>query len=91
MGPMQPLPTIDSDVVHRRVGDDVVLVHLRTNQIFALNETGARFWELFADGHSRESIETTLLAEFDVEAPDLAQEIDELLAALERRDIVRAA
>jgi hypothetical protein len=91
MDPMQPLPTIDPDVVHRRVGDDVVLVHLRTNQIFALNETGARFWELFAEGRSREIIEATLLAEFDVESPELTQEIDELLAALERSDIVRAA
>ena len=79
------------DVVYRRLGDEVVLVHLRTNQIFALNETGARFWELLSAGRDRDEIETVLLAEFDVSAADLAHEIDELLAALSREDIVRAA
>ena len=88
---MRPLPEINPDVVHQRVGEDVVLVHLRTNQIFALNETGARFWELFAGGENRESIEATLQDEFDVQSAELAKEIDELLAALEREDIVRAA
>ena len=32
------------------VGDEVVLVHLRTNRIYTLNRTGARFWELLEDG-----------------------------------------
>jgi hypothetical protein len=77
------------DVVFQRVDDEVVLVHLKTNQIFALNATGARFWELFAAGGDRSEIEATMLAEFDVEPDVLRAEIDALLVALAREDIVR--
>jgi len=55
------LPIPHPDVVARQVGDDVVLVHLDTSQIFALNATGARFWELLSDGKSRVEIEETIL------------------------------
>ena len=84
-------PHANPDVAFQRVDDEVVLVHLKTNQIFALNSTGARFWELFAAGGDRDEIETTMLAEFDVEPATLRGEIDTLLAALAREDIVRTA
>jgi len=84
------LPQANPDVVSRRVGGEVVLVHLQTNQIFALNETGARFWELFEQRKTRPEIEAALTAEFDVSDDQVAREIDELLEALAREDIVRA-
>lgn len=87
---MSGLPAVNPDVVFQRVGDEVVLVHLKTNQIFALNPTGARFWELLAGGGARPEIEAALLDEFDVDAVQLAAEIDGLLAALAREGIVVA-
>lgn len=83
------LPTPDQDVVSERVGDDLVLVHLGTNEIFALNPTGARFWELLVQGKSREAIEAQLLAEYDVSPSMLAAEIDRMLAELARQKMVR--
>ena len=44
-------------VVSSRLGDAGVLVHLRTNQIFELNATGVRIWELIGEGSSVEEIE----------------------------------
>jgi hypothetical protein len=83
------LPRPNPDVVHQRVGEEVVLVHLETNQIYALNETGARFWELLSQGKTRPEIESLLLDEFEVEPSELAQEIDALLSELESVDAVR--
>ena len=82
------LPRVNPDVVHRRVGDEVVLVHLERNQIFALNETGMRFWELLAEGRERHEIEETMLSEFEVEQPALAAEIDSLLERLAEARLV---
>jgi len=82
------LPRHDPDVVFKRLDDEVVLVHLKTNEIYALNETAARFWELYADGLSRGKIEQRLLAEFDVDPSALAAEIDTLLEDLAREGIV---
>lgn len=83
------------DVVWRTVDGEVVLVHLTTNRIYALNPTGARFWELLSEGRSDADIEATLLAEFDVGADELRLEIErvegELIAeGLLRRSPARA-
>jgi hypothetical protein len=72
------------DAVTKRVGDEVVLVHLRTNRIYTLNRTGARFWELLEDGHDLEGAQERLLREFEVGEGQLRDEVrglvDELVA-----------
>jgi hypothetical protein len=72
------------EVVFRRLEDRLVLVHLGTNQVFELNETGARVWELLAEGLGDERIAAVLAAEFEVEAErarsELAALLDELVA-----------
>ena len=83
-------PTPDPDVAFQRVEGEMVLVHLKTNQIFALNPTGARFWELFAEGRPRAEIEAVMLSEFDVDSEVLVGEIDALLVELVRERLVRA-
>ena len=80
--------TLSSDVVFRKLGDEMVLVHLRTNRIFALSPTGARFWELLSDGKKRPEIEAQLLSEYDVSPAAMAAEIDSLVRALEAERLV---
>jgi hypothetical protein len=84
----QDLPSRNPDVLFRRLGDEMVLVHMKTNEIYALNPTGARFWELYCDGLSRPEIEDALLREFTVGPGQVAAEIDRLLADLARHDLV---
>lgn len=70
------------DVVARRLDEETVLVHLRTNSIFALNRTGARLWELLEAGHDRAEIRKRMLAEFDVGEAELDHEIERILESL---------
>jgi len=60
----------------------MVLVHLRTNRIYSLNRTGARFWELLAEGNDRQTIEQRLLDEFDIDGGQVTAEIDGMLTRL---------
>jgi hypothetical protein len=83
------LPKPHEDVVSEKVGDELVLVNLRTNEIFALNPTGARFWELLVAGSSREAIEEQLLLEYEVDRDVLVAEIDAMFVELERQKMVR--
>jgi hypothetical protein len=80
----------DPDVVSRRLANEVVLVNLRTNRIFALNRSAARFWELFHAGRPRAEIASTLVSEFDVEPERVDGEIDGLLASLTAEGLVAA-
>lgn len=76
------------NVVARRVDDEVVVVDLATNRIFSLNPTGARFWELLADGLSRSAIRARMLEEFDVDAGVLDDEIERLVRELNAESLV---
>jgi hypothetical protein len=76
------------DVVGQRLGDEVVLVNLKTNRIFELNRTGGRFWDLLHEEGNRDQIEARLLEEFEVGKEQLTAEVDALIAGLAAEDLV---
>ena len=77
------------DVVGQQLGEEVVLVHLKTNRIFELNQTGGRFWNLLQSENERERIEERLREEYDVSEANLAAEVDSLISTLASEDLVR--
>ena len=81
----------NADVIGQQLGDEVVLVHLKTNRIFELNRTGARFWTLLQDESDRSRIEEQLQGEFDVSDQELASEVDGLISQLAAEDLVRVS
>ena len=83
----QPNP----DVVAQRVQDEVVLVNLRTNEIYTLNKTAARAWELIAEGRDRSGVEAGLADEFTVEDADVGSELDGLLEQLVEKELIQPA
>ncbi len=82
--PLRPNP----DVVFQSLHGEVVLVHMKTNRIYALNRTGARLWELVAAGSSRGEIRAQLAHEFDVKQKVLDDEIETLLSSLAREGLI---
>jgi hypothetical protein len=72
----------------QKIGDRIVLVHLQTNQIYELNRTGARFWELLTSGLDGTRIRQTMLREFAVVESQLDQEIEALLSMLVNANLV---
>jgi hypothetical protein len=79
------------EVTAERVGSDVVLVHLRTNEIYELNVTGARLWELITAGFDQDELQSQLQAEFDVDTAELAAEVDAFLSLLVREQLITTA
>jgi hypothetical protein len=75
-------------VVAQQLGEGAVLIHLQTNQIYELNRTGLRIWELFTAGLDRAAIQSHLEEEFDVPSPRAAREIDSLLSMLEAERLI---
>lgn len=58
------------------------------NEIFALNPTGARLWELLSDGRSRLEAVEQLKIEFDASEEEVEREADRFMALLEREGLV---
>lgn len=76
------------DVVSQRVGHHVVLAHLLTNQIYSLNSTAARLWELLDEGHELSACLPKLLAEYDIGRSELEQDVAELIQDLAQLDLL---
>jgi hypothetical protein len=76
------------DVICRELGNAGVLVHLGTNEIFELNVTGYRVWQLLQEGLDRSGIESALLREFTVDPDQLRREIGDLLDGLAAKHLI---
>lgn len=76
------------EVLARKVRDEIVLVHMGRNEIFALNRTGARLWELLSEGRTRSAAVEQLRTEFDASVEVVERETDTLIALLEREGLV---
>lgn len=77
-----------ADVVSRIVDGEAVLLDLASGKYFGLNEVGSRLWE-----HVRDEITVGLLCErlqgeFEVDAPTLRSDVDELLHELADKQLI---
>jgi hypothetical protein len=70
------------DTLATRVGEEMVLVDLKTDRIYSLNRTAARAWELFCADCDRAEVERRMLEEFEVTPGEVTEAIDELVASL---------
>ncbi len=60
-----------------------------TNQVYELNHTGARVWDLIGESVPFDQIVQTLAAEFDMDPGGVASDVTELIAWLRDEDLVR--
>lgn len=80
--------TVSNDVLLQLLGDEAMLLDMRTERYFGLNRVGMRIWTMLSDGIGIDEMQTRLLAEFDVAPDTLSTDIDTLLAQLEERGLV---
>ena len=80
-----------SDVMVQPIGDERVLVHLGTNQIYELSSTASRLWELLEAGCTPRAAHAQLALEYDVAPSVLAAEVAETLAALKAARLLEEA
>src|SRR6266481_6800426 len=74
--------SISPDVMVRKVGEESVLLDLKTERYLGLDEVSARFWDLLTSGGSIQSAYDTLLAEFEVDPDRLRNDLDDFIREL---------
>lgn len=74
---------VSEDVMVRQVGDETVLLDLKSMRYMGLDDVSSRMWQLLTAGDSIQSAYEALAAEFDVEPArlriDLGEYVQELL------------
>jgi len=82
-----PLPAeqrfaVPSDVLVNIVDGQSVLLNLKSERYFGLDEVGTRMWAALTTAESVQAACEALLAEYDVEPDRLRKDIEELAARL---------
>jgi len=77
------------DVFARRIGEEVLLVHLGRSEIFSLNSTAGRLWELVSQGDSLTAAAARLAAEYEVDEAQLRTEVDTLVTRFTEEGLLR--
>jgi hypothetical protein len=83
---LRPAP----DVLFRDLGDEAVLLDLKSGTYFGLNAVGSRIWQLIAAPAPLGTVRDRLLAEYDVEADQAWRDIQTLVGELLRRGLLAA-
>jgi Coenzyme PQQ synthesis protein D (PqqD) len=86
-----PVITRNPDVLHQEVEGELVLLDLGTDTTFALNEVGARFWELLGEHDDLDAVVAALLEEFDVHEATLRADLEALVEELRADGLVIGA
>jgi hypothetical protein len=81
-------PRPHPDVLWRRLDDEVILMQLKTDRMFSLNRTGARLWELIAEGLPLDVVRARLEREFEVGQERLSAEIGQILELLAGEQLI---
>jgi hypothetical protein len=68
-------PRPHPDVMTQHVQDELVLVHLLTNQIYTLNGPASSLWQLLETGHDLEHCLQALMNEYEVERDELEEDV----------------
>ena len=84
---------IKKEMVLRNIAGDFVLVPAGKavkdfNGLFAINEVGARIWELLAEFDTEDQIVSELEKEYDVPAELLKKDVAEFLKKLKSLELI---
>jgi len=79
---------ISSEVLTQEVGGETVILDLKTESYFGLDEVGTRIWQLLQQGKDTQNITETMLDEYDVEEKQLEKDIQNLLTKLNEAGII---
>lgn len=81
------------NIVYRKIADEYILVPIRNNvgdlqNIYTLNEVGARVWELIDGKKTLGEISEELLKEYEVDKKTLDKDIEVYVAQLESEQAI---
>lgn len=82
------MPQRSPDAIAESMQDQIVLLHVRTEQYYSLDEVGARVWELIDGRRTAGEFAAILQGEYAVEEAVLRADIEELLEDLAANDLI---
>ncbi len=80
--------TLSPDVISQEVSGETVLLDLNSENYFGLDEVGTRIWQLIESSGNLQKIYDTMLSEYEVEADQLLEDMEQLVVDIEKAGLV---
>jgi hypothetical protein len=80
--------TASKDAAVSRVGEETVLLHLRTGTYFGLDPVGSRVWRGLEDARAVADICADIAAEFGAEPDQVREDVDIFLRDLAEHQLI---
>ena len=80
--------TVSPDALFREIQGESVILDLRSQRYFGLDDVGTRMWELLAEHREPSEVADAILHEFDVERPEVERDLETLIAELETAELI---
>lgn len=80
---------LSPDVLSQEVSGETVLLDIRSESYFGLDQVGTRIWELMQEKGDLETIFKAMLDEYDVEPGQLESDLSELVEKLAKAGLVQ--
>jgi Coenzyme PQQ synthesis protein D (PqqD) len=80
--------TTAPEVMFRIIGDEAVILNLKSELYLGLNPVGTRFWTTLHEAPSIGAAYESLLSEFEVAPEQLRQDLDQLLSQLLEQKLI---
>jgi len=72
----------------RIVGEESVLLHLKSETYMGLDPVGTRMWTLLTESESIEKAYAALLGEYEVEGQCLRRDLEDFIGRLVEHDLI---
>ena len=82
---------VDPEVLFREVGEETVLLNLKTEKYLGLNDTGTAIWKALAESPTLQEAYDAVLDQFEVDAEELKRDMRELVDALIEQRLIEIA
>jgi len=79
---------ISSEVLTQEVGGETVILDLKSETYFGLDEVGTRIWQLLVEQEDMQTITAIMLNEYDVEEDQVEKDIQNLLTQLDKAGLI---
>jgi hypothetical protein len=80
--------TVPAHVLFRHLQDELVLLELKRGVYFGLDPIGTRIWQLLREERSLQNVLTALVEEYEVEEPQGAEDILDLVQRLREQGLL---
>ena len=81
--------SVPDDVLMRELDGESVILDLASENYYGLDDIGTRIWQLLNSSNTVQKAYDSLLLEYDVEPKRLQQDMQELIAQLVAKDLLR--